>query len=605
MDPLQQELINNLIITSFENVLLPHLNKLHELAKDEITKFKIDWNKSFKKYLSHSYEKYSRIKTLIFKTEPKFIYDFFEPPLLSINERKITTENVATLLQEFRFLIIKGEGGMGKSTLLKHLFINTIKKTEQIPVFLELLYFNDATRSIDIFNLLNEKLSRLGCDLDKDLLEYALTSGCFVFFLDGYDELIPDRRDTFFNELDGFCDKYSKNYYVMTSRPYSDFIEFQRFTSLTCERLTKEQAISLIAKINLYDERIKEKFISELDENLYDSHYHFASNPLLLNIMFLTYDNYAEVPAKRHIFYEYAYETMYQRHDATKGTFKRNFKSDLSSDRFKKILAAFCFITYANGKIEMSKEEVLSQLSKTHARCGEFDEKAFLDDLTNAVCILYKEGLDYKFIHRSFQEYFVALFLIELPDEDLSSIVNKFIQSSTHSFLYDDVLPMLADMTSERFERSILIPYLRRIEEGFDEGVSKYDQYFRILCHSIRFHFRLEEENDLLIQTEDRFLARIARMYDKEYYDPEDYSELEKYLEPIQLERLDKPQYDEVFVYSGSELFESSLFEALKTTWIGIRVRMLSDLLMKLENKNREQSFLSFDLPEVYISKEL
>lgn len=598
MDSQQQELINNLIVTIYDKVLLPYLKKLRDLAKEEIEKIKIDWNQAFKNYLSHSYEKYSKIKTLLFKSEPKYIYEFFEPPLLSYNGKTITTDNVATIFQDSRFLIIKGEGGMGKSTLLKHFFINTIQMTEQIPIFLELLEFNDSSQSIDIFKLLNQKLSNLDCSLDNNLLEYALKSGCFIFFLDGYDELIPERRDSFFSELDSFCDKYSNNYYVMTSRPFSDFVEFQRFTVLTCERLTKEQAISLITKIEPYDEKTKSKFISDLNKTLYESHYHFASNPLLLNIMFLTYDNYAELPVKRHVFYDYAYETMYQRHDATKGTYKRSFKSGIPSDRFKKIVACFSFIVYSKGKVEMSKDEVLSYLTITHDRYKDFDVEALMDDLLNAVCILIKEGLVYKFIHRSFQEYFVANFLLELPDENFSSIVDKLVQSTNNEILLDDVLPMLADKAPERFENSILIPYLQNIEKQIDSNTPRFEQYYDILYGTVKITCMSGTVIGFAVSINDWFLIRMAEQYNKFQKSMTDYSEISRILINSGVITEDQSTKN-VINYSLSELKIKGLYEALKSTWVGANVITISRLLGELEEKQKRLWSLTIDLSSI------
>ena len=40
-----------------------------------------------------------------------------------------------------------------------------------------------------------------------------------------------------------------------------------------------------------------------------------------------------------------------------------------------------------------------------------FDSMDFLIDLTNSVCMLIHDGLEYRFSHRSFQEYFAALYL--------------------------------------------------------------------------------------------------------------------------------------------------------------------------------------------------
>lgn len=582
MDPLQQQtLINNLIATTYDNVLLPYLKKLHSLAKDEIEKIKIDWNQSFKNYLSHSFDKYSRIKTLLFKTEPKYLYDFFESPTLSIKGKFFTTDCVETILNESRFVIIKGEGGIGKSTLLKHLFLNTMKTTELIPIFLELLEFNDSEKTIDITDLLSKKLSNLGCSLERRFLEYALYSGCFVFFLDGYDELTENRRRAFFTAFDQFCDQYSDNHFIMTSRPFSEFIEFQRFTVMTCESLTKEQAKSLITKIHPFDEKLKKRFINDLDNNLYGSHYEFASNPLLLNIMLLTYDNYAEIPAKRHIFYDYAYETMYHRHDATKkGAFKRSFKNDIPSDKFKKILAYFCFISFSEGKILMSKEEVLSFLSKTKKRYDDFNENAFMDDLINSVCLLFIDGLVYRFIHRSFQEYFVALFLRELPDDLLSKVTIQMIRKANGVLFNNDALFMLRDMAKERFEKSIIVPFLKNEERKFDQNASKYDQYFLLLYNSTsRVRYQIASQEEVVVWN---FLISIVDPCTQSVELLSDYKNMEKKLRKY----VPKSKFASLAVegLSINDLKKYGVYSAHSNTIIGVFSKTLSELLGQLEN---------------------
>lgn len=174
--------------------------------------------------------------------------------------------------------------------------------------------------------------------------------------------------------------------------------------------------MDLIGKLE-FDKDIKERFINALDENLYERHKSFASNPLLLNIMLLTYDNYAEIPEKLHLFYANAFETLYSKHDATKAGYRRELKSELSYDSFKKIFSYFCFITYAQAKTEFSYDELVAFLKKVSINKLTFNIECYIFDLVNSLCVLYKEGLHYKFAHRSFQEYFTALFLKELPDK--------------------------------------------------------------------------------------------------------------------------------------------------------------------------------------------
>ena len=50
-------------------------------------------------------------------------------------------------------------------------------------------------------------------------------------------------------------------------------------------------------------------------------------------------------------------------------------------------------------------------LEGSEAKANGLTSQDFLIDLTDNLCIMYKEGNKYHFIHRSFQEYFTARYL--------------------------------------------------------------------------------------------------------------------------------------------------------------------------------------------------
>lgn len=85
---------------------------------------------------------------------------------------------------------------------------------------------------------------------------------------------------------------------------------------------------------------------------------------------------------------------MYSKHDATKAGYKRELKSNLSYD------------------------ELVLVFKKRRVSRIDYDIESYIYDLVNSLCVLYKDGLNYKFAHRSFQEYFEAVFLKELSDEN-------------------------------------------------------------------------------------------------------------------------------------------------------------------------------------------
>lgn len=367
----------------------PVFSKVARTLKNQWEKVKIDLDLSFRNYLKNALEKYSKIKTILYRTEPKHIYDFFECPfLIKGNSGKIDGTNVYNLLDISHFLLIQGSGGIGKSTFLKHLFINQLSHKDLIPVFLELKEINSITGDYTISDLVFQKLSTLGSTFDREYLDYALNSGCFLFLFDGYDEINSTIKESFYKQIECFCDQYSKNYFIISSRPYSDFVEFQRFTVLSVCSLSKSQAVSLIRKID-FDIDIKNRFIDSLESNLYKRHVSFASNPLLLNIMLLTYDNYAEIPDKLHLFYSNAFETLYSKHDATKAGYRREMNSKLSYDDFCKVFSTFCFSTYYQGKYQFSYDDLISSFRKIKINNHNIDSDKYISDLLNNVCVLF------------------------------------------------------------------------------------------------------------------------------------------------------------------------------------------------------------------------
>ena len=202
--------------------------------------------------------------------------------------------------------------------------------------------------------------------------------------------------------------------------------------------LEKEQAIALIKKLDFWDKTAKRDFMAALDRSLFYSHYEFASNPLLLTIMLMTYSSFGEVPAKMHVFYSKAYETMARLHDATKGSFKRPLYTNLTPEDFAKCFAQFCARTYTEEQLVFDARSFFAYmervLKKAPVDVSGIKAWDFLKDLTDNLCIMYQEGNKYYFIHRSFQEYFAALHFASVYDERLKKVGDFFEKASHRSY---------------------------------------------------------------------------------------------------------------------------------------------------------------------------
>lgn len=441
--------------------------------KDFHAKEQIEYRTAYEKYLIKTKEKHGKIKTIIYRSTPKELYSFYENIKVSLNGRIISTENINDLIRIGNKLIISGSGGVGKSTLFKHLFLNTITNTQFIPVLLEFRSFsNQNSLEDEIYKSLQDN----GFELEREYFQHSLKEGVYVILLDGFDELNRDEIDRISNEIQALTNKYEKNKYIISSRPFEGFVSWTDFCELVPLNLDKKQAVKLIGKID-FNESIKEKFCKELEDDLFEKYQSFASNPLLLTIMLLTFEKHAAIPNKLTDFYENAFVTLFETHDATKSFYKRNIMSKLSCADFKFYFSRLCFQSYFRQETQFSEAKLDEYIKNTIDKFenSQFNLEYFKNDLINSVCMLVKEGQMYRFVHKSFQEYFAAYYTSRLAEGDQFNVVSQWINKILECWQLDETyLEMLFDLESDKFNRIIICPYIRQIKEIYDKtGFSK------------------------------------------------------------------------------------------------------------------------------------
>ena len=562
-----------------------------KMSKKTLDKLKVGLDIAFTNYLEKSHTKYSTIKTLLYKDEPRKLYDFFVVPNLRKGS-KIALAQSSTSVRDFaqsKFIIIQGSGGIGKSILMKHLFLSELGTPNLIPVFFELKDINKQDSDYNLVDAIFEGMNILVKQTSKTAIEYALERGLFMILLDGLDEIDGDKSKVFTEKLNDFCDTYPDNNVIMSSRPIGDFISFEKFAVLDTMPMDKTQAISLINKLK-YHESSKQRFITALDDELFEKHEEFASNPLLLTMMLLTYDEVAGIPETPHLFYEVAFDTLLTRHDSTKEGYTRKIESGLRSDLFKKVFASFCCITYYNNTISFSEGDLIEIFNKVKmdvAKDGiHFDTEKYIRDLTNVVCMLHKEGFTYNFTHRSFQEYFTAVYLKDQTDDIMEKRSLMIIKKDIWRALRDGTFPMLHNMAKSKFEENILLPLFNEIErESVD--CDMYDFYFKRIVGEI--HFNADEM--WLTGLYDNLECFVFRFY-LWGKPPMDEGNERKTSEAVRQHlNYDGEECYYSFVNEKDYGFhhfvgdDDVLYELMRATWIGQRILALSTAREALTNK--------------------
>lgn len=487
-----QESMDKIAAGASENAL----NFVIDFIKDKYGKASISTGNAFKLYLKNSELRYNKIKTLADLSEPRELEGhkgIYVDVFVKYKERKIPVSTIDSLTQVSNNIIIVGSGGSGKSMIMRHLFLNTHHRGELIPILVQLRQISDKDDKNALLNLIHSSIESFDLKLDHSQLEYSLRTGKYLILLDGLDEVKEEIRRKTELLIQKLSEKYPKNKYVVSSRREGvNFSELVTYTLMKVCPLEKEQAINLAKKLGQRNEKTDE-FSKLLDIELYDKHIDFASNPLLLTMMYITFIDNNMIPEHLTDFYDNAYDALYKRHDANKdGLFNRDYKCTMLGEKeFKDLFSYFCFQTYFRQQYEFSKDEICLYIQKGIERLSlqNLINKAenFFDDIKDIVCLIVDDGNKYKYAHRSFQTYFAAYYTsVHVADNQQKQFLKQEI--SREYSAREDFFSMLYRLEGERFISNILEPGIKDVLNIIENEESDSFALLKIYCQSISVH---------------------------------------------------------------------------------------------------------------------
>ncbi len=465
--------------------------KLGEAAADRALNFvidkvqkkygekKIEIGTVFERYLENATERLNQIKTIATGINPRNIIGENELYIkigVDFRNNEIDTSRAENLIEHGKNIMIVGSGGVGKSMLMRYLFLRTAFDGDYIPVFVELRKLSrQEAGKISIEKLIADCMAQFDVELPGDEFVYSLRLGKYLFLFDGFDEIKETLAPESAEKLQEFCSKYPNNRCIVTSRHEEFCHPLETFVVMKSKPLSKEQAVELASKFWEKDEKTEE-FCRQLETELFEKHQSFAENPLLLSMMFLTFMRNLSIPDHLADFYKKAYEALYSIHDNhDKGFYRRDFKCEkLDEEEFRLLFARFCFQTYLDNEYEFEEARIIDLITEsTDFFEFDIDPWDYLEDLKNAVCLIVKDGNVYRFAHRSFQAYFAAVYTAERLDDEkqkrffkdmFSTIVQeKDIWKTFDYWRSNDYLDLLNQIEHERFLKNAFEDELREL----------------------------------------------------------------------------------------------------------------------------------------------
>jgi predicted NACHT family NTPase len=455
-----------LIIEALNFFKEPILDGLSDI-KGEVTYI---LNNGIKKYLMTQSEKYSETRTFLHRYKKLDFYSiYFHVSLSDANRNIIHTNSLKKILDLNSYINIIGTAGSGKSMMIKHFFQNAISEKKGIPILIELRHLNDKKISLDDYIQRLFEYNNIVPDLK--FIDRILSSGKFIFLFDAYDEIFSINKIQITQELISFMDKYHTNKFILTSRPNAGSEMLPRFINLGLKSLNDYEINSFVQQqVSIYDSEseLSNRIIKSIENPTNKNAKAFVRNPLLLSMFILTYENNPEIPRKRSQFYSNIFNALCYQHDSlSKYGFIHEKKSKLSNDDIEQLLMLFSFITFFKGTYSFSYSELKSTLQYINKNSSfTFESDLLIEDLGISISILLQDGLEYKFPHRSMQEFFAAKFISNLKTEKKENIylekLPAILQQSNDN--YYNFLQMCEEIDKTDFTTKFLINTINSFE---------------------------------------------------------------------------------------------------------------------------------------------
>lgn len=429
-------------------------------------------------YLLRCYAKNNIMTTIVFGRLQKTLEDLYIPLTLEEyrNEDKqwVIDESCYDILDNYSRILIVDMAGMGKSTIVKYIACQGVNLDKCIPIVIEL---RRLEKNQSILEYIQTQINSLDKNIRMEEIINILKKGDFVIFFDGYDEIANENKADVLDAIQEFTSKATNTKIVIASREEDDLNSLGEYKCVNIKPLTEEEAYELIKKYD-NDRDVSKKLVKRLKEDSsMDVLKEFLENPLLVSLLYKTFEYKEEIPYKKIDFYEQVYAALFNDHDKTKGSaYVHEKRTKLDKFQFEQILRAFGFLCLKVDKVEYSSQLIHELLAKAIDRFSwlKINVDDFLYDITHAVPFIQIDGNEYKWVHKTFMEYFASCFICYDNKVREEEYFNKMIYINS-GINYYNILSFCCDMDVLGFRKYAIMPYLKKFieksEHPKEEGI--------------------------------------------------------------------------------------------------------------------------------------
>jgi GTPase SAR1 family protein len=354
---------------------------------------------------------------------------------------RVSSRSIAAFdaVKNYQKLLVWGSPGAGKTTFLKHLAMHSASLENQpIPVFISLKAFANADEKPNLIDFIQGEFIQFISE-PSQIVRSLLDLGRFIILLDGLDEVAETESDRIYCSINTLVEQYPKNIFVLTCRSGASDYTFEHFTEVEIADFNETQVLLFVQKwfASCQEPELGEKFLAEIERN--NSIKELTTSPLLLTMLCLVFaDNY-DFPRNRYLLTEDAVNILLRKWDATRRIDRNSeHKFNLPYQRKVNLLSQIAYEAFNQepqkylwhqSELEKIIENYLENILEIAPETLVDDSQEILQAIEANHGLLVKQAQElYSFSHLTFQEYFVAHYIVESRNtETLNEVIKQHL----------------------------------------------------------------------------------------------------------------------------------------------------------------------------------
>lgn len=432
---------------------------LENLADDIYKKTKESASTAIKRWrlpkkLADLYKKaaaFRKVKTIWQFERPVDIETFYFPTRVIIENKKHEIKDVDNF-PAGRNILVLGTIGQGKSIFFRYLASRELQRGRCIPLFVEL---RRIEQDESLTTHLIKELSALGIKVDNEMLEFLLAQGYLMLFLDAFDEVRESEQSRVVTQIEMIAREHEKTRIFVSARPGTrlegskelNIVRVAKLEGNDYEHVVRRMAEDDATADAIINGTRRQTKVREL-----------LDTPLIVALLVIKFKADQSIPANKAAFYEKLFELMMQRHDSLKAGYVRPRKAKLSDGQLEDAFSAFCYLSRKDNVSAFKTHEVRKYMSKALQTMGLTAEADnVIRDVSEVTCLLLDDGGEFRFIHKSVQEFHAACFVRDNNDEAAKAFYSAMVKL-WGSWIQE--LEFLSVIDRDRYEKYFKVPSL-------------------------------------------------------------------------------------------------------------------------------------------------